>query len=137
MVEPHDERDRQFSVTSARRVLFVFISALSLLAVAAIIWRTVGGDQRRPVSVIEVEVVDVDTLQLVVDSCNGSPTVESIRRVGDSVEVRVVASFTPFRADNDCLDSLEVEIADPFDVNRLVDLDSGSTFRLGHSLDVT
>lgn len=86
---------------------------------------------------IEVEVVDVDTLQLFVDSCNGSPRVESIRRVGDSVEVRVVASFTPFWARNDCLDSLEVEIADPFDVNRLVDLDSGSTFRLGHSLDVT
>jgi hypothetical protein len=86
-----------------------------------------GGTWRSEVSVVEAELRSPDRLDLHVDSCNGDPEVSRLRETDVDVQVKVVASSTPLRGGEDCLDVVEVQLQEPLGDRVVVDMHSGQS----------
>lgn len=82
---------------------------------------------RSAVDVVEAEVRDDGSLVLEVDSCNGDPVASVLEQADDQVRIQVVASSTPFRGGDDCLDAVEVALQEPLGDRVVVDAHTGST----------
>ena len=96
------------------------------------IWQFVGGGVwRGGVEITEARWKASNTLELIVASCNGNPSL-SIRHQDDgSVRLRVVASSTPLKGGDDCLDGIEIYISEPFSDRLVIDAhtDQAITFQ--------
>ncbi len=79
------------------------------------IWQSIGGGVwRGGVDIMEARWIGPNTLELLVASCNGDPSL-SIRHQDDgSVRLRVVASSTPLKGGDDCQDRVEIYLSEPF-----------------------
>ncbi|PIE31738.1 MAG: hypothetical protein CSA55_05005 [Ilumatobacter coccineus] len=105
------------------------VAAVVVAIAAFLVWHTAGGGAwRGSVSVSEALLVDADSVELTVDSCNGAPMAEIVRQDGATVEIKVVAYSTPLKGGDDCQDSVVIDLDQP--VTRLIDVTSGTEFGL-------
>ncbi len=96
------------------------------------IWQFVGGGVwRGGVEITEARWKDSNTLELIVASCNGNPSLSIRHQDDDSVRLRVVASSTPLKGGDDCLDAIEIYLSEPFSDKLVIDDHTGRvvTFR--------
>ena len=73
----------------------------------------------------EAILVAPNRLELTVASCNGNPRAYHVYDSGEPVRLRVVASSTPFKGGDDCLDLVEVSLRDPLPDQTIVDDHTG------------
>ena len=86
------------------------------------IWQFVGGGVwRGGVNIREARWLGSNTLELIVASCNGDPSLSIRHREDGSVRLRVVASSTPLKGGDDCLDSIEIYQSEPFKDRIVID----------------
>jgi hypothetical protein len=106
--------------------LLGFVVVLGFAAFAA--WLLLGdGAWRSEVSVVKAELRSPDRLVLIVDSCNGDPEVSLLRETDVDVQVKVVASSTPLRGGDDCLDPVEVQLQKPLGDRVVIDMHTGQS----------
>ena len=113
-----------------RRPASLAVAAAALVVAAFLVWLLPGGGVwRGEVSVVGAELRFPHTLELIlsVDSCQGNPEVSQFRETDREVQVKVVASSTPFRGGRDCLDSVKVQLQDPLGDRLVVDRHSGQS----------
>ena len=104
-----------------RRVALAIIVPLVLVIALVVGWRILQGlTVRNAVDIVEAELRDDGLLVLEVDSCNGDPAA-SVLEQNDQVRVEVVASTTPYRGGQDCLDIVEIALQEPLGERALVD----------------
>lgn len=104
-----------------RRVALAIIVPLVLVIALVVGWRILQGlTVRNAVDIVEAELRDDGSLVLEVDSCNGDPAA-SVLEQNDQVRVEVVASTTPYRGGQDCLDIVEIALQEPLGERALVD----------------
>jgi hypothetical protein len=108
-----------------RRIVAATAAIAALVAAAWVFLPNVT--LRGEVSIVEAELRSPDNLTLVVDSCNGDPSVSSLRMTDQDVQVEVRASSTPFSGGQDCQDVIDVELEEPLGDRAVVDLHSGQT----------
>lgn len=109
---------------SARRI-WIAIGAVAVLVLAAWVFVLPKVTIRGEVTIVEAELRLPSTLALVVDSCDGDPSVSSLRLTDQDVQIEVKASSTPFSGGDDCQDVVEVELQEPLGDRSVVDLHSG------------
>ncbi|MCI0437775.1 MAG: hypothetical protein L0177_01430 [Chloroflexi bacterium] len=121
----------EVSVAEApRRLARLVVAAVALLLAgllaAVLVWQLFGGGVwRSEVSVAEAELRSPQRLVLTVNSCNGDPEVSLLRETDVDVQVKVVASSTPFRGGCDGQDSVEVRLQEPLGGRVVVDKHTG------------
>lgn len=114
-----------------RRAVLLVIAGLVLVVALAIGWRLLEGlTLRGAVNVVEAELREEDLLVLSVDSCNGDPSVSVLEENDQQVRVEVVASSTPFRGGDDCLDIVEVRLPEPLGDRVVFDPHAGEAVRV-------
>jgi len=115
-----------------RRLLVSVVAIMALTLTVFAAWLFLGGGiWRGPVSVVEVELRSPDRLALFVDSCNGDPEVTLLQEIDRQVQVRVVASSTPLRGGDTCLDVVEVQLQEPLRDRAVIDMRSGQVVPVG------
>ena len=87
----------------------------------------VGGVWRSEVSVVGVQLRSLTKLALFVDSCYGDPKLSLLQETDRDLQVKVVASSTPFRGGQDCLDVVQAQLQDPLGDRLVVDRHSGQS----------
>ena len=113
----------------SRRVKLLVTAVAVLVAVVAVLgmaffmaWLTIGGGVwRSEVPVVEAALRSPDRLALLVDSCNGNPEVTLFRETNTEVQVKVIASSTPFRGGPECQDTVDVQLQEPLRDRVVVD----------------
>ncbi len=86
------------------------------------IWQSVGGGLwRGGVEIREARWLTPNTLELIVDSCNANPSLSIHRQDDGSVRLRVVASSTPLKGGDECLDRIEIYLSEPFADSLVID----------------
>lgn len=116
----------------SRRLASLAVAAAVLLVTgfvtAFLAWLLLGGGVwRSEVSVVEAQLRSPTKLALFVDSCNGDPKLSLLQETDRDVQVKVVASSTPFRGRQDCADGVEVQLQDPLGDRLVVDRHSGQS----------
>lgn len=69
-------------------------------------------------------------LVLYVDSCQGGPEVSLLRETEVDVQIKVIASSTPFGGGPECLDPVEVQLQEPLGGRVVVDKHTGQSVRV-------
>jgi hypothetical protein len=105
-----------------RRVALAIIVPLVLVIALVVGWRIIQGlTVRNAVDIVEAELRDDGSLVLEVASCNGDPAASVLEQNDQQVRVEVVASTTPYRGGQDCLDVVEIALQEPLGERALVD----------------
>ena len=106
-----------------RSYLVVGVSAFVLGGLVVFyIWQFVGGGAwRGGVDIMEAGWIDSNTLELRVASCNGNPSLSIRHQEDGSVRLRVVAFSTPLKGGDDCQDSIEIYLSEPFKDRLVID----------------
>ena len=119
-------------VSSARNCFLsdrMWLLIVSAIASGLLVIMGCGGDaalgEVREVSVMEAELLAPDRLIFIVASCNKDPEMSLLRETDVDVRVRVTAFFAPSLSDQDCQDSLEVQLQEPIGDRLLVDDHTG------------
>lgn len=111
---------------SGRARPFVVALLIIVVVVVAAAWFwSWSGTRRAAVDVVEAELRDSLQLALVVGSCNGDPEVTRLEETADEVRVEVVSDAPLFRAEDDCMDLVEVQLDEPLGDRAVRDLHSG------------
>jgi hypothetical protein len=103
-------------------VALAIIVPLVLVIALVVGWRIIQGlTVRDAVDIVEAELRDDGSLVLEVASCNGDPAASVLEQNDQQVRVEVVASTTPYRGGQDCLDVVEIALQEPLGERALVD----------------
>ncbi len=106
-------------------VLLTFlVTALVTAAALFLVWHNLGGGAwHSSVGILEAYPQEnrTDRLTLIVQSCNGAPSVRHQRETNSAVEIRVQAFSTPLHGAQECLDALEVQLEQPLGDRILLD----------------
>ena len=86
------------------------------------IWQSVGGGVwRGGVDIRAANLLNPDTLELHVGSCNGVPRVFQLHQDDESIRLRVEAYSTPLKGGDDCRDNVNVYLKDPLGDRVIID----------------
>ncbi len=107
-------------------IVAVVVTAVVVFAACFMVWHHLGGGVwRSEVSVRTAALHSPDRLGLSVTSCSGKPIVSYLRETDVDVQVRVVASSTPFHGGGDCFDLVKVRLGKPLGDRGVVDKHTG------------
>jgi hypothetical protein len=125
------------SALTVRRFLSRRLTSLAVAAAVLVVtgfvaaflaWLLLGGGVwRSEVSVVGARLHSPTKLVLVVDSCYGDPKLSQLQETDRDVQVKVVASSTPFRGRQDCADGVEVQLQEPLVGRVVVDKHTGQS----------
>ncbi|MDE2718619.1 MAG: hypothetical protein OXI33_16630, partial [Chloroflexota bacterium] len=92
-------------------IVAVVVTGLVVFVACLAFWLNLGGGVwRDEVGVRAATLHSPDRLGLTVTSCSGNPRVSYLRETNVDVQVRVVASSTPFHGGGDCFDLVMVRL---------------------------
>lgn len=125
-------KEMKRQILSVRLVLLAVAVFALAFAVFATGWFLGGGIWRGGVPVFEVSLYSdaPDVLQLGVSSCHGDPELAEFWETDKDVQVRIVASSTPFMDDPDCNDVVSVQLREPLGNRAVVDLHTEERVRV-------
>lgn len=107
-------------------VVAVVVTGVVVFVACFMVWYNVGGGVwRSEVSVRTAALRSPDMLSLVVDSCGGDPKAPYLRETDVDVQVKVVASSTPFHGGCDGLDVVDIRLGKPLGDRDFVDRHTG------------
>ncbi|SFF63193.1 hypothetical protein [Blastococcus tunisiensis] len=100
------------------------------LVAALLVTASAGcGDDRRTVALIDAALVEPDTVQLSVGSCDGDPEIS--RLVAGPRQVQVEVTATVRETGDQCADAVELVLDEPLGQRVLIDLTSGGAVPVG------
>ena len=109
-------------------IVAVVVTAVVVFVACFMVWHNLGaGVWRSEVSVRTAALRSPDMLSLVVDSCGGDPKAPYLRETNVDVQVKVVASSTPFHGGCDGLDVVDIRLGKPLGDREVVDKHTGQT----------
>ncbi len=107
-------------------IVAVVVTGLVVFVACLAFWLNLGGGVwRDEVGVRAATLHSPDRLGLTVTSCSGNPRVSYLRETNVDVQVRVVASSTPFHGGGDCFDLVMVRLGKPLGDRGVVDKRTG------------
>ena len=107
-------------------VVAIVATALLVFVACFMVWYHLGGGAwRGGVSVMGARLDAPDRLALAVASCNGNPSVSSLKETDVDVHVRVIAFSTPLHGGDDCEDSVTAYLGEPLGDRVVVDKHTG------------
>ncbi len=107
-------------------IVAVVVTGLVVFVACLAVWLNLGGGVwRGEVSVRAAGLHSPDRLGLSVASCSGDPIVSYLRETDVDVQIRVVASSTPFHGGGDCFDLVKVRLGKPLGDRAVVDKHTG------------
>ena len=119
-------------------VVTIVATALLVFVACFMVWYHLGGGAwRGGVSVMGARLDAPDRLALAVASCNGNPSVSSLKETGVDVQVRVIAFSTPFHGGGDCQDSVTAYLGEPLGDRVVVDKHTGQRVSLVRPIPYT
>ncbi len=119
-------------------IITVLVTGLVVFVSCFMVWYHLGGGAwRGGVSVREARLDVPDRLILGVGSCNGTPSVSSLKETDVDVQVRVIAFFTPFHGGDDCRDSVTAYLEQPLRSRVVVDKHTGQRVRIVRAIPYT
>ena len=109
-------------------IVAVVVTAVVVFVACFMVWHNLGGGVwRSEVSVRAAALHSPDRLSLAVASCSGDPKVWYLRETDVDVQVKVVASSTPFYGGCDGIDGVDIRLGKPLGDRVVVDKHTGQT----------